>query len=199
MMMRDLNKSLSFFPFPQIILTFLILCFLFYSQAQANGKPTRSQKAFIQKAAHKHHVPEKLIHSIIKAESNYNPSAVSPKGAVGLMQLMPETAKAYGVSNLFNPEENIEGGVKYLKDLMKIYGEDLELILAAYNAGQEAIKKYGGIPPYPETLNYIRKVKASYGSSTLKTSTKIYKYYDDSGTLVLTNDRNLYLMKKKKD
>lgn len=199
MIMRDLNKSLSFFPFPQIILTFLILCFLFYSQAQANGKPTRSQKAFIQKAAHKHHVPEKLIHSIIKAESNYNPSAVSPKGAVGLMQLMPETAKAYGVSNLFNPEENIEGGVKYLKDLMKIYGEDLELILAAYNAGQEAIKKYGGIPPYPETLNYIRKVKASYGSSTLKTSTKIYKYYDDSGTLVLTNDRNLYLMKKKKD
>lgn len=177
----------------------LILCFLFNTEAAASRNSTPNQNSLIRDAARKHNVPEKLIHSIIKAESNYNPKAVSPKGAVGLMQLMPTTAKAYGVSDLFSPQENIEGGVKYLKDLIKIYGKDLELILAAYNAGQEAIKKYGGIPPYPETRSYIRKVKDSYGSSTLKTPTKIYKFYDESGTLVITNDRNLYLMNKKKN
>ncbi|MBS3818047.1 lytic transglycosylase domain-containing protein [bacterium] len=199
--MRNRKKipSFRFQPVVWGIGFFLILSVSVYPEARGSRKPTPSQNSLIERAARKHNVPEKLIHSIIKAESNYNPRAVSSKGAVGLMQLMPVTAEAYGVDNLFSPKENIEGGVKYLKDLMEIYGKDLELILAAYNAGQEAIKKYGGVPPYPETVNYIRKVKSSMGQSQLKTSTKIYKFYNESGTLVLTNDRNLYLMKKKRN
>lgn len=164
---------------------------------EASEKPSKTQELIIKRVAAKYKVPEKLIHSIIQAESNYNPQAVSEKGAIGLMQLMPETAKHYGVNNPFDPGENIEGGVKYLKDLIKIYGQRLDLILAAYNAGQMAVKKYGGIPPYPETLNYIKKIKSSYGQTTLQSKTKIYKYYDEHGRLVLTNYP--YLVKKNKN
>lgn len=146
----------------------------------------------IEKIAHKYDLPSELIHSIIKAESNYDPYAVSSKGAAGLMQLMPKTAEQYGVKDRFDPVENIEGGTKYLKDLIKIYDQNLELILAAYNAGQEAIKRYQGIPPYPETINYIEKVKSAYGRRDLQTRTRIYTYYDKEGRLVLTNNQALY-------
>ncbi len=110
-----------------------------------------------QKVAQKHGVEPDLIHAIIRAESNYDSFAVSEKGAMGLMQLMPATANAYGVNNFCDPEENIEGGTKYLKDLIKLYGGKTNFVLAAYNAGQEAVKKYKGIPPYPETRNYISR------------------------------------------
>ena len=110
----------------------------------------------IRKVAKKHGIEPELIHAIIRAESNYESTAVSPKGAIGLMQLMPTTAKAYGVNDFCDPEENIEGGTKYLKDLIKLYQGKTSLVLAAYNAGQEAVKKYKGIPPYPETRNYIK-------------------------------------------
>ena len=152
----------------------------------------------VERVAQKYNLPAKLIHSIIKAESNYNPYAVSVKGAAGLMQLMPETARQYGVKDRFDPVENIEGGTKYLKDLIKIYDKNLELILAAYNAGQEAIKKYKGIPPYPETINYIEKVKLNYGKKDLRTRTKIYTYHDKEGRLVLTNNLALYRANKKR-
>jgi hypothetical protein len=152
----------------------------------------------IEKAAQKYDLPAKLIHSIIKAESNYNPYAVSSKGAAGLMQLMPETAKQYNVKDRFDPIENIEGGTKYLKDLVKIYDQNLELILAAYNAGQEAIKKYKGIPPYPETIDYIEKVKSAYGEKDIHTRTIIYTYVDKDGRLVLTNNKALYNANKKR-
>ena len=109
------------------------------------------------------------------------------------MQLMPSTASQYGVRNIFDPRENIEGGVKYLKDLIRLYQGKTDLVLAAYNAGQEAIKKFGGIPPYPETINYIEKVKASYQQPFIKTKTKIYKFIDKRGRVVLTNDRLYYL------
>ncbi|MFB0564584.1 MAG: lytic transglycosylase domain-containing protein [Candidatus Aminicenantaceae bacterium] len=141
--------------------------------------------------ANKHNVPQMLIRSIISVESDYNPHAVSSKGAVGLMQLMPDTAKKYGVKNLYDPWENIGGGVKYLKDLIEIYNGKTDLVLGAYNAGQEAIKKHKGIPPYPETLNYIRKVKRKYQKTTIRASTKVYKFYDSSGRLVLTNNPRL--------
>ncbi len=158
--------------------------------------PSGKYNYIIEKAAQKYDLPAKLIHSIIKAESNYNTYAVSSKGAAGLMQLMPETAEQYGVKDRFDPTENIEGGTKYLKDLIKIYDQNLELILAAYNAGQEAIKKYKGIPPYPETINYIEKVKSSYGRKDVHTRTKIYRYYDKDGRLVLTNNQALYRANK---
>jgi soluble lytic murein transglycosylase-like protein len=103
----------------------------------------------------------------------------------------------YGVKNVFDPKDNIVGGVKYLIDLIKLFNGDTKTVLAAYNAGQEAIKKYGGIPPYKETRNYIKKVMASYSRDKIITRTKIYKYYDNEGRLVLTNNKALYLKHKK--
>ena len=96
-----------------------------------------------------------VIHSVIKVESNYNPLAISPKGAQGLMQLIPATARRFGVSNAFNPAENIQGGSKYLKYLLDLYGGNYALALAAYNAGEAAVARYGGVPPFPETKNYL--------------------------------------------
>ena len=147
----------------------------------------------VSACAYKHNVPVNLVHSIIQAESDYDPKAVSARGAIGLMQLMPETAQAYGVANPFDPAQNVEGGVRYLKDLIRLFDRSTSKVLAAYNAGQEAFKKYGGIPPYRETLNYIRRVMAGYPKAVITTQTPIYKYYDASGRLVLTNDYGLYL------
>jgi len=153
----------------------------------------------IREIASKFRIDVPLIHSIIRAESNYNSSAVSPKGAIGLMQLMPATAKQYGVKNLYDPQENIEGGVKYLNDLIRAYRGKTDLVLAAYNAGPEAVEKYGGIPPYPETRNYIQRVRSfGFSKSTIRHKTKIYKFYDKSGRMVITNDFNLVLMNKRK-
>ena len=135
----------------------------------------------------KHGISSHLVHSIIKAESNYNPLAVSSKGAKGLMQLMPSTAEDYGVSDIYDPAENIEAGIKHIKFLLGKYSNNLNKALAAYNAGPEAVKKYNGIPPYPETQNYIKKINASLSTVPVRTSTKIYSYYDASGRLVLTN------------
>jgi hypothetical protein len=100
-----------------------------------------------------------VIHSVIKVESNYDPFAISPKGAQGLMQLIPSTARRFGVSNVFNPAENIQGGSKYLKYLLDLYGGNYGLALAAYNAGEGAVARYGGVPPYPETRNYLISVQ----------------------------------------
>ena len=150
----------------------------------------------VQSYAEKHGIDPKLVHSIIAAESDYDPGAVSARGAVGLMQLMPETASNYGVQNAFDPEENIEAGVRYLKDLSRAYEDDLDQILAAYNAGPEALKKYSGVPPYPETTRYIRKVKALYAGQGGTVHTKIYRFRDSQGRLILTNDKNYYLTNK---
>jgi soluble lytic murein transglycosylase-like protein len=145
--------------------------------------------------AQRYDVDPELIHSIIRAESNYDSQAVSSKGAIGLMQLMPETAKELGVQNIYDPTENIEGGVKLLKDLLDTYNHKEELVLAAYNAGPEAVKKHKGIPPFPETIQYIKRVK-SFWESKRPRRTKIYSFRDQSGRLIITNDRNYYLMNK---
>ena len=112
----------------------------------------------IDAIAAKHDIEGSLVHSVIKAESNYNPLALSPKGAQGLMQLIPATARRFGVENSFNAQQNIEGGVKYLKFLMELYHNDYVKVIAAYNAGEGAVTKYGGIPPYAETRNYVQQV-----------------------------------------
>jgi len=114
------------------------------------------------------------------------------------MQLMPETAIQYKVQNVFDPRQNVEGGIKYLVDLIKLYDSNTQHVLAAYNAGQEAIRKYGGIPPYPETRNYIKKVMATYSKSKITTRTKIYAFYDENGNYVLTNNKSLWEKHKKK-
>ena len=178
-----------------MLLAVLSLCF----NAQAEPQPASRFEGMIRSIAAHHGLEPSLIHSIIQAESDYDPYAVSPKGAAGLMQLMPETAKRYGVSNVFDPWENIEGGVKYIKDLMKLFGQKTDHVLAAYNAGQNAVKKYGGIPPYPETERYINKVKAVYPKSTIRNRNKIYKYYDSSGRIVLTNCSFLYSQAKSRN
>jgi len=134
--------------------------------AGAYKRLAKNKKKFspiIAKAAKKYQVDAKLLHAVIQAESAYDEKAISSAGAVGLMQLMPATAKRYGVSNRKNAAENIDGGTHYIKDLFKMFDSNLDLVLASYNAGEGAVKKYKNtIPPYPETQGYVRKVLGLY-------------------------------------
>ena len=123
--------------------------------------PTVAVDALVQSAARSHDVDPLLVHSVIQAESAFRPLAVSAKGAEGLMQLMPATARRFGVSDVFDPQENIEGGVKYLKYLRDLFQDD-RLAIAAYNAGEGAVAKYKGVPPYRETAAYVDKVSRGY-------------------------------------
>jgi soluble lytic murein transglycosylase-like protein len=116
----------------------------------------------IQAAAEVFTVEESLIRAIIHAESAYQPEALSPKGAQGLMQLMPATEKELGVDDVFDPVSNITGGTRYLSDLLREFDDDVSLAAAAYNAGPGAVRKYGGIPPYKETKEYVRRIKILY-------------------------------------
>lgn len=116
----------------------------------------------INEAARKFNVPAKLIQSVIQQESSYNPQAVSQAGAAGLMQLMPGTAKFLGVEDRFDPVQNVMGGAKYLRQMLDQFDDRMDLALAAYNAGPGNVKKYGGIPPFKETQNYVKKVLSTF-------------------------------------
>jgi soluble lytic murein transglycosylase-like protein len=129
------------------------------------SKPKPEIQQLIVEKSRQHEIDPKLVESVIQVESNYNPVAVSPKGALGLMQLIPATARRFGVRNPFDAAENIEGGIKYLKHLQELFDGDQRLTLAAYNAGEAAVARYRGVPPYAETQNYVVEVGRRYERS----------------------------------
>ncbi len=132
--------------------------------AKGAGPDRADVDLLVEQSAAKHGVDPVLAKSVLQVESNYNQYALSPKGAMGLMQLMPATAKQLGVTNAFDARQNIEGGVKFLRYLKTKFDDD-RLVLAAYNAGEAAVKKHGWIPPYPETIDYVYKVGKRYGDA----------------------------------
>lgn len=140
------------------------------SAASANSTPKTAVPQLqnvVEQTARRYEVDPLLVHSVIQVESNYNQFALSPKGAQGLMQLIPSTARRFGVTNPWDVQQNVEGGVRYLKYLTSLFPNDLRLTIAAYSAGEAAVWKYGNnIPPYPETMAYVDKVGSRYGKAS---------------------------------
>lgn len=130
--------------------------------SQTSGTSKSQILSMISKVCEKHGVDEKLVKALIKQESGFNTQATSKVGAMGLMQLMPATAKGLGVQDAYNPMQNVDGGVRYLKSMLNKYNGNIILALAAYNAGPGAVDKYDGVPPYPETQNYVKNILANY-------------------------------------
>jgi len=144
----------------------------------------------IRAAAERYSLPEALISAVIRVESGFNPKAVSRKGARGLMQLMPSTANLLGVRNSFDPGENIDGGARHLRALVERFSYDVPLALAAYNAGEQAVVSYRGIPPYPETQDYVTRVLRLFNGTTVDGSSlprETFKKIESDGTVVYTN------------
>src|SRR5580693_3289344 len=149
----------------------------------------------VREAAERHHVDPALVRAVIETESNWNPKAYSHKGAGGLMQLIPTTAQRFGAYDVFNPQQNIDAGVKYLRTLLERYNGNLDLALAAYNAGEGAVDRAHGIPAYRETRNYVQKVQSAYyrpGSGRLENAytrtNPIHREVDASGRIIFTNN-----------
>jgi Transglycosylase SLT domain len=140
----------------------------------AAGSPMPERyRSLIDAISRNNGVDPDLIDAMVKTESNYNPWAISSKGARGLMQLIPETGHRFGVLNFFDPQQNIEGGVRYIKYLLDMFGGNVDLSLAAYNAGENLVARLGKIPPYPETRNYVRKIRAAYTKPSMARTASI--------------------------
>ena len=164
------------------------------SHAPPGGKaamaaPTPEISNLVEQTANRLQIDPQLVDAIIKVESQYDPMALSNKGAMGLMQLIPETAQRFGVANPFDPKENIQGGVSYLKYLLETFKGDLPRSLAAYNAGEGAVARSGGIPSYAETKDYVRKVTSIYQSSSPAGahSAPIVRSVDERGVVHYSN------------
>jgi soluble lytic murein transglycosylase-like protein len=149
----------------------------------------------VREAAERHSVDPALIRAVIETESNWNPSAISRKGAVGLMQLIPTTAQRFGVNDLYSPQQNVDAGVRYLKTLLERYNGNLDLALAAYNAGEGAVDRAHGVPSFRETRNYVQRVQSAYfrpGSGRLDGAfinpRAIRRATDPNGRTIFTND-----------
>jgi len=151
----------------------------------------------VSETAKRYQLDPALVRAIIQVESSGNPWAVSQKGAIGLMQVIPETGRKLGANNLYDPQENVETGVKYLKYLLDSYRGNLALSLAAYNAGPKAVEKHGGVPPYRETQQYVRKVtdvylspwnNGGYSTAAAGSGRRIYVHAEESGRTVYRND-----------
>jgi soluble lytic murein transglycosylase-like protein len=163
-----------------------------YSQAADNRSVSAAQiDRYINEAAARHHVDPNLVRALVKVESNFNPRAVSSKGAMGLMQLMPSTARMYAVRNPFDAAQNVDAGVRHLKGLLDNFNGDVRLSLAAYNAGQGAVERNGGIPPYTETRNYVKRItNLMAGSLVMRVSSvslPILVRRDERGRLMISN------------
>jgi soluble lytic murein transglycosylase-like protein len=168
-----------------------------YSQVAGNRSVSAAQiDRYINDAAARHHVDPNLVRALVKVESNFNPGAVSRKGAMGLMQLMPATARMYDLRNPFDAAQNLDAGVRHLKDLLDNFRGNVPLSLAAYNAGQGAVERNAGIPPYTETRNYVKRITnlmgdgsqvSVYGSPARNLSMPIHVSRDDRGRLVVSN------------
>jgi len=145
----------------------------------------------IEQAAARHNVDPNLVRAVVKVESNFNPNAVSRKGAMGLMQLMPSTARQLKVQNPFDPEQNVDAGVRHLKQLLESYGGDIKLTLAAYNAGAGAVARSSGVPRYAETQNYVRRItNLYYGGSDFNSGASrdpVRVQRDERGVLHMSN------------
>ncbi len=149
----------------------------------------------VREAAERHHVDPALVRAVIETESNWNPSAVSRKGAKGLMQLIPTTAQRFGVNDVFNPKQNVDAGARYLSTLLERYNGNLDLALAAYNAGEGAVDRAHGIPAYRETQSYVQRVQDMYfrpGSGRLENAytraNTIHREVEPGGRIVFTNE-----------
>jgi soluble lytic murein transglycosylase-like protein len=143
-----------------------------FTPAPAKAAVKPPYRELVEAAAARYNVDADLIASVIAVESNFDPKAVSRKKARGLMQLLPETAARLGVHNIEDPQENIDAGTRYLRELLQRYNNNLVLALAAYNAGPERIQRYGRVPPFAETISYVRRVKRGYENSKLNTLKK---------------------------
>jgi hypothetical protein len=169
------------------------------SPAVRSGQVPDSLLKSIDTACEKYGVDPSLVRAIVKVESDYNPFAISRKGAMGLMQLMPQTAMDLDVKNSFDPHENIQGGVRYLRYLLDRYEGNLQLALAAYNSGETAVKRWGTVPPFKETKDYVKKVLGLYkGSGTTSFAPRFTIYVGQSadGTLILTDNPSNHPGKK---
>jgi soluble lytic murein transglycosylase-like protein len=162
--------------------------------------PSPQIEQWISDISEQHGVDPELVKVVAKVESNFNRRAVSNRGAMGLMQLIPDTARRFGVSNVFDPRQSIEGGVKYLKFLSGMFPDNLPHVLAAYNAGENAVVKYKGVPPYRETQAYVRKITAVYNkkgnflvaSNRADSDRRIVSYRDRAGRIIYSNLDSAY-------
>ncbi len=159
------------------------------------GRPPVPYAELIRTTADRHRVDHRLVEAVVVVESGGDPRAVSPKGAQGLMQLMPRRSTLLGVRNPFDPDQNVDGGVRHLRDLLHRFGGDVTLALAAYNAGEEAVRAHQGVPPYPETQEYVRRIRALYYGidgpgprwAVGQAPQQIYRQVGSDGTVLFTN------------